>query len=130
MSDFLHPEPAAPITVHGDINGSFNKNVNAPMANGRNSSQRNVHGYAPERFAAFAREVLAAAQEITLPDDRRAQLVQDAQSLVEEAEGSEPGHGRLRELAGRVRGALEQSLMQNAADAVATELLGQAQSLF
>ncbi|WP_329182705.1 hypothetical protein [Actinacidiphila glaucinigra] len=93
---------------------------------GTGNTQHNTMGTTAQDLAEFAQKVLAAAQTIDLSDQQRAQLVQDAQALANEAATPEPEPGRLRQLTSYLR----ESLTQHAADAVVQGLLNTAQNLF
>ncbi|MFC8661334.1 hypothetical protein [Streptomyces sp. NPDC057199] len=92
---------------------------------GTDNTQHNTIGSTPAELAAFARQVLASAHTIDLPEDQREQLIQDAQSLADEAGTGQPDPSRLRRLAARVR----ESLLQNGTDAVVQGLLSGTQNL-
>lgn len=92
---------------------------------GTDNTQHNTIGSTPAELAAFAQQVLASAHTIDLPEDQREQLIQDAQSLADEAGTGQPDPSRLRRLATRVR----ESLLQNGTDAVVQGLLSGTQNL-
>ncbi|WP_327697705.1 hypothetical protein [Streptomyces sp. NBC_00459] len=92
---------------------------------GTDNTQHNTIGSTPTELAAFAQQVLASIHTIDLPEDQREQLVQDAQSLVDEASAGQPDTTRLRRLTARLR----ESLLQNGTDAVVQGLLSASQNL-
>ncbi|WP_406373533.1 hypothetical protein OG788_24905 [Streptomyces sp. NBC_00647] len=103
--------------------GTVNNYGGAPQI-GMNNTQHNTFGSSAKELAEFAQQVLAAAHTIDLPEDQRTRLLQDAQSLADQAESGTPEPGRVRQLMVRVR----DSLTQNATDAVVQGLLNAAQN--